>query len=35
VKSVLLQEGYVQISVMAEVSCLVSVSYAGIGLDVS
>jgi len=35
VKCVLLQESYVQISVLAEVSCLVSIPYAGIGLDAS
>lgn len=34
-KCVLLQEGYIQISVLAKVSCLISVQYAGIGLDAS
>jgi hypothetical protein len=29
------RESYIQISVLAEVSCLVSVSYVGIGLDAS
>jgi hypothetical protein len=35
VKCVLLQEGYIQISVLAKVSCLLSLSYAGIRLDAS